>query len=65
VFSTLSRIDSRSSGDVVRGSTISQEMPSPSSWAAAAWAINTMRPSATIVTSSPSRTKLASAKGMA
>jgi hypothetical protein len=65
VFSTDSRIVSVSSGDVVRGSTISHSMPSPASSSAACSAMCTIRPSATIVTSAPSRTMFASANGIA
>ena len=54
-----------SSGEVVRGSTTVQEMPSLASSSAAALAKFTMRPNATMVTSSPSRVTLASPNGMA
>ena len=64
VSSTLSRMASRSSGEVVRGSITVQPTPSPSSPSAAWLASPTMRPMATTVTSSPSRVRLASPKGM-
>src|SRR5918994_173012 len=65
VFSTLSKIVSSSSGEVVLGSTISHSIPSSASDAAACSAIETIRPIATIVTSSPSRTYSASPRGIA
>ena len=52
-------------GEVVRGSTISHSIPSPASSCAACSARCTIRPSATIVTSPPSRTISASANGIA
>ena len=55
VSSMDSRMVSVSSGEVVRGSTTVQLIPSFSSWSAT-WLENpTMRPNATIVTSSPGR----------
>ena len=64
VFSTDSRIVSSSSGAVVRRSMISHSIPSAASSSAACCASRTMRPSATIVTSSPSRTRSASPNGI-
>jgi hypothetical protein len=64
VFSTLSRIVSSSSGEVVRGSMISHSIPSAASSSAASCVNCTMRPSATTVTSPPSRTTLASPNGI-
>ena len=44
---------------------ISASTPAPASCSAASWAIDTIRPIATIVTSEPSRTMFASPNGMA
>jgi hypothetical protein len=62
VAEAYSRIVSASSGEVVRGSMMLTEMPSLASALAAALATDTIRPSATIVTSSPSSTISASPK---
>jgi hypothetical protein len=55
---------SSSSGDSVRGSTISAEIPSASSCSAAAKATRTIELVATIVTSSPSRLTSATPSGI-
>ena len=64
VFSTDSYTVSSSSGLVVRRSMISASIPSAASSSAACWAMPTMRPMATMETSSPSRTTLASPNGI-
>ena len=66
VFSTDSRIVSVSSGETVRGSMISHSHPGRRQLGRPRPApCCTMRPIATIVTSSPSRTTLASPNGIA
>ncbi len=59
----MSSMVSSSSGEVVRGSTTVQSIPAAASFAAASSATFTMRPSATIVASPPSRTMRASPNG--
>ena len=65
VSSTVSRMVSVSSGEVVRGSTTVQEIPSLLSLSATSLAKFTIRPNATMVTSSPSRVTLAWPNGIA
>ena len=63
VFATDSRIVGRSSGASVRGSMTSALTPSAANWSAASSAFPSIHPSATIVTSLPSRTTFACPSG--